>query len=157
VSAADTQEFPRISGRSLDGERYELPEDLVSRWNLIVAAFRREQQELVDEWLPWLLEQQRSRRDVAVFELPILSSAFSPFRSFIDGGMARGVGTDEARARTITVYTNVSKVVHALGLSGTDTIAVMLVDRSGRILARELGGYDERAADRLRAAISGEP
>ena len=154
MSAAGIEFFPRMTGRSLDGERYELPEDLESRWNLLVVAFRREQQEIVDEWLPWLLEQQRGHRGLAVFELPILSSAFSPVRPFIDGGMARGVGTDEARARTITVYTNVRKVVNALGMPGTDTIAVVLVDRSGRIHARELGGYEERAADRLLAVVS---
>ena len=145
--------FPRISGRSLDGERWQLPDDLPGPLNLIVAAFRREQQALADEWLPWLLELARTHRRVAVYELPILSSAFSPVRSFIDGGMARGVGTDEARARTITVYTNVRKVVHALGLSGTDTIAVLLVARSGRILARELGGFDADAAGRIEAAL----
>jgi hypothetical protein len=53
----------------------------------------------------------------------------------IDGGMARGVGTDAARARTITVYTDVGKAVRELGLPGTETIGVLLVDRSGRVLA----------------------
>ncbi len=67
--------------------------------------------------------------------------------------MARGVGTDEARARTITVYTNVRRVVLALGLSGTDTVAVMLVSGSGEILARELGGCQQGAAERLGEAL----
>jgi hypothetical protein len=40
--------LPALSGRTLDGEPYELPEDLHKRHSLIVAAFRREQQALVD-------------------------------------------------------------------------------------------------------------
>ena len=40
-----------------------------------------------------------------------------------------------------------------LGLPGTDTIGVLLVDRSGRILAREHGGFDDEKAMRLTAAL----
>lgn len=145
--------LPRLSGRSLDGRHHRLPEDLRAQHTFLLAAFRREQQALVDAWLPWLLDLEERRSDVAVYELPVLSSAYAPARRLIDGGMARGVGTDAARARTITVYTDVTKAVRELGLSGTDTIGVLLVDRSGRILAREHGGFDERKAARLAAAI----
>ena len=34
-----------------------------------------------------------------------------------------------------------------LGLPGTDTISVLLVDRSGRIRAREHGGFDDEKCD----------
>lgn len=145
--------LPQLSGRSLDGHHHELPADLRAPHTFIVAAFRREQQALVDEWLPWLSELEERRADVAVYELPILPSAYSPARCLIDGGMARGVGTAAARARTITVYTDVEKAVRALGLDGTDSIGVLLVDRSGRILAREDGGFDERKATRLAIAL----
>ena len=101
--------LPPLSGRSLDGRHHNLPGDLRAQHTFIVAAFRREQQALVDEWLPWLVDLEQRRPDVAVYELPVLSSAYSPARWFIDGGMARGVGTDAARARTITVYTDVGE------------------------------------------------
>lgn len=146
--------LPALSGRNLDGDHYELPRDLPKDYNVLVAAFRREQQALVDEWLPWLIDQEQRRGDLAVHEVPILSTAYAPVRWFIDGGMARGVGTASARARTITVYTDVGKVVRELELSGTDTIAVLLVQRSGAILARELGGFDDEKAGRITAALA---
>jgi hypothetical protein len=34
---------------------------------------------------------------------------------------------------------------------GTDTIGVLLVDRCGRILVREQGGFDDESATRLPA------
>ena len=102
----------------------------------------------MDEWLPWLVELEERRPDVAVYELPVLASVYSPARWFIDGGMARGGGND----RTITVYTHVAKAGRELGLPGTDTIGVPLVDRWGRILAREHGGFDDESATRLTAA-----
>jgi carbon monoxide dehydrogenase subunit G len=153
LGTRDPARLPPLSGRSLDGRHHHLPDDLREQHTLIVTAFRREQQALVDEWLPWLLDLEERRPEVAVYELPVLSSAYSPARWFIDGGMARGVGTDAARARTITVYTDVAKAVRELGLPGTDTIAVLLVDRSGHILAREHGGLDDEKTTRLTAAL----
>ena len=62
-----------------------------------------------------------------------------------------------ARIRPITVYTNVEKVVDNLGLVGTDRIAALIVERSGRILAREIGGFEERKAQRLAASLAPTP
>ena len=124
---------------------------------MLVVAFRREQQRLVDQWLPWLLDLDQNRADVAVYELPVLSSVYGPARWFIDGGMTRGIPDASARARTITVYTNVDKVLDNLGLAGTDTIAVLIVERSGRIFARETGGFEEQKAQRLAASLAPTP
>jgi hypothetical protein len=132
LGGRDPARLPPLSGRGLDGRHHQLPADLRAQHTFIVAAFRREQQALVDEWLPWLVDLAERRADVAVYELPVLSSAYSPVRWLIDGGMARGVGTDAARARTI---------------------GVLLVDRSGRILAREPGGFDHEKAIRVAAAL----
>ena len=69
-------------------------------------------------------------------------------------GLTRSVRNIARRVRTITVYTDVRKVVDNLGLASTDTIAVLLVGRSGAILAGELGGFDEQRADRLASALA---
>ena len=149
--------WPHLSGRALDGEPYQLPGDLHRRHTFLIVAFRREQQALVDQWLPWLLAFAQRSSDMAVYEVPVLSTAYRPARWFIDGGMARGVGSDSARARTITIYTDVGKLVSALGLPGTETIAVLLIERSGRILATELGGFDQQKAKRLADARRPQP
>ena len=71
--------------------------------------------------------------------------------------MTRGILDASARARTITVYTDVRKVLDNLGLAGTDTIAVLLVERSGRVLASEVGGFQEQKAERLAASLAPTP
>ena len=146
-----------LAGRALDGTEYGLPGDLAKQHNFFVVAFRREQQRLVDAWLPWLIGLEQRRSDVAVYELPVLSSVYGPARWFIDGGMTRGIPDAAVRARTITVYTDVRKVVDNLGVAGTDTIAVLIVERSGRILATEVGGFEEQKAERLAAALAPMP
>ena len=157
LAPAQPQRLSPLSGRALDGKEYELPGDLAKQHNFIVVAFRREQQRVVDQWLPWLIELEQHRSDVAVYELPVLSSVYGPARWFIDGGMTRGIPDASARARTITVYTDVGKAVDNLGLAGTDTIAVLIVERSGRILASEVGGFDEQKAERLAASLTPTP
>jgi carbon monoxide dehydrogenase subunit G len=157
LAPSQPQTLSPLAGRALDGKEYELPSDLANRHNLLVVAFRREQQRLVDQWLPWLLDLEQHRADVAVYELPVLSSVYGPARWFIDGGMTRGIPDASARARTITVYTNVDKVLDNLGLAGTDTIAVLIVERSGCILARVTGGFEEQKAQRLAASLAPTP
>jgi hypothetical protein len=71
--------------------------------------------------------------------------------------MTRGIPDATARARTITVYTDVRKVVDGLGLAGTDTIAVLVVEPSGRIRASENGGFEEEKTQRLAAALASPP
>jgi hypothetical protein len=71
--------------------------------------------------------------------------------------MTRGIQDAADRARTITIYTDVRKVVDDLGLAGTDTIAVLIVERSGRILASEVGAFEEQKAQRLAASLAPTP
>jgi Polyketide cyclase / dehydrase and lipid transport len=157
LAPSQPQTLSPLSGRALDGKEYELPGDLAKQRTLLVVAFRREQQRVIDQWLPWLIELEQRRPDVAVYELPVLSSVYGPARWFIDGGMTRGIPDASARARTITVYTDVAKVVENLGLAGTDAIAVLIVERSARILASEVGGFEEQKAERLAAALAPTP
>ena len=142
-----------LRGRGLDGRPLELPDDLAKPYNLLLVAFRREQQQLVDQWLPWATELEAERDDLSVYELPVISSRYRPTRRYVDGGMVRGIPDPVARARTITVYTDVRSVVANLGLVGTETIAVLVVGNDGRIIARERGCFEAQKAERLATAL----
>jgi carbon monoxide dehydrogenase subunit G len=77
LTSTQAGELSPLSGRSLDGRSYELPGDLAKPYNLIVVAFKREQQRPVDQWLPWLTRLEQEREDVAVYELPVLPPTYS--------------------------------------------------------------------------------
>ncbi|HSO98640.1 MAG TPA: SDR family NAD(P)-dependent oxidoreductase, partial [Solirubrobacteraceae bacterium] len=53
LAPSQPQTLSSLSGRALDGKEYELPGDLAKPYNFLVVAFRREQQRVVDQWLPW--------------------------------------------------------------------------------------------------------
>jgi hypothetical protein len=45
--------FPRLAARDLEGQVRSLPDDFAGTRNLVVVAFRREQQSMVDSWIAW--------------------------------------------------------------------------------------------------------
>ena len=154
---SDDLRFPEIQAQSLDRERYDLPGDFEGRRNVAVVAFRREQQQMVDTWLPFLLALEAERDDLRIYEIPAISRRWGPARRFIDGGMAAGIADRDACARTLTSYTNVGLVQQALGLPDDATIATVLTDRDGRITWMTTGAFTERAGADLGAALATPP
>jgi len=148
--------FPEIQARSLEREHYDLPAEFEGRRNVAVVAFRREQQQLVDTWLPFLLALEAEHDDLRVYEIPTISRRWAPARWFIDGGMAVGIADRQACARTLTSYTDVGHVQRALGLRDDTTIATVLTGRDGRITWMTTGAFTERAGADLRAALATE-
>ena len=148
--------FPQIRARSLEREHYDLPAEFEGRRNVAVVAFRREQQQLVDTWLPFLLTLEAGHDDLRVYEIPAISQRWAPARWFIDGGMAVGIADQQARARTLTSYTDVGHVQRALGLRDDTTIATVLTGRDGRITWMTTGAFTDRAGEDLSVALATE-
>jgi hypothetical protein len=149
--------FPRLAARDLDGREVMLPAGLPGEWNVVVIAFRRQQQELVDSWVPWLEERAAEMPWLRFVELPALGLRWQPARPVIDGGMAAAIRDQQTRRRTLTVYTDVRRVTAPLGIGGRSTIWLFLVDRAGRVRWRGSGGWDPAAAAELAEALAGLP
>lgn len=130
-----------------------LPEAFSGDPNLVVVAFRREQQSTVDSWVAWFDSIAPELPRLRCYEVPVIATRWSPGRRVIDGGMARAVRTAEARRRTLTVYTDVRRVTDALAIGDTGTVAVLLVDSNGWVRWRTTGPATAGAGDELLAAL----
>jgi hypothetical protein len=153
LATAEQKRFPGIEARGLDGRRYRIPGDFEDETAILVVAFHRSQQHEVDGWMPALLAVEARHPGVRVYELPTISRSWSPLRWMIDGGMTRGIPDPAARARTLTAYTDVDRVVEALGLGGTDEIAIAVVGAKGIVLRQAGGDFDEAKLADLVAAL----
>lgn len=131
----------------------ELPQALAGDPSVVIVAFERGQQAMVDSWLPLLSELQRLSPGIEVYEMPTISRRWLPARRLIDGGMRAAIPDPETRRHTITTYTDVGVVLEALDLDGTSTIAVVVVDPGGTILWQGLGGYRATLAAELAEAV----
>ena len=149
----DFGRFPRVDGRNLEGERFTLPADFGGQVNVVLVAFKREQQHDVDTWMPLLNRIAQANTSLRVYELPTLGRRYRLMRSFIDGGMRAGIPDRAVRAATVTLYIDKSPFRRALGLRDEDRIYVLLVDREGRVHWRTDGAFDAQAGAELESAV----
>lgn len=146
--------FPIVSGSSLDGKRFNLPRDLKGKVNIVIIAFRREQTDLIEQWAGPLKDILKTDPSLELYELPTLGLSYSPFRWWIDGGMRAGIVDEEARRRTITIYTNKRNFKVQLGILNEETIHIFLVGKDGRIISRVQGNFTEEKYRQLQNTIS---
>lgn len=150
VVAADTLgRFPGVEGSNLEDEHFKLPSDFKGELNVVLVAFRREQQIDVDSWMPFLKTVGESRRDLRVYELPTLGRRYRLMRPFIDGGMRRGIPDSAVRAATITLYIDKAPFRESLRIPDEDRIYVLLVNQKGQVFWRAEGRFDERTGAEL--------
>lgn len=148
------QHFPNVSGSNLDGKRFNLPRDLKGKVNIVIIAFRREQTDLIEQWAGPLKDIMKTYRFLELYELPTLGLNYSPFRWWIAGGMRAGIVDEEARRRTITIYTNKRNFKAQLEIPNEETIYIFLVGKDGRIISRVQGDFTEEKSREIQNAIS---
>ena len=142
-------QFPRLAARNLEGHALILPEAFAGSMNLVLLAFQREQQSIVDPWISWFDTISATHPGLRCYEIPMIGRRWSPARRFIDGSMAQAVREPEARRRTVTVYTDVRRVMDTLAIDSANTVTVLLVDADGRLRYRATGAPSEQLTREL--------
>lgn len=145
--------FPRLAARNLEGRDVEVPDAFDGERNVVVVAFQRQHQDLVDSWVPWLEEHAAADPEFRFYELPTIGRIWAPVRNFIDGGMAAAIRDPVILRRTLTIYGDVNKLTTPLGIDDRSTIALFLVDGSHTVRWSGAGGFDDEAARDLDRAL----
>ena len=149
----DNATFPDIAARDLQGKDVQLPAAFSGERNVVIVAFQRNHQTLVDSWVPWLEEQAASDPDLRFYELPTIGRLWAPARRFIDGGMAAAIREPVILQRTFTIYGDVNRLVQPLGIGSRSTIAVLLVDAKAMVQWHGSGPLTEASARELDGAL----
>lgn len=145
--------FPELKASNLEGKQFLLPRDLEGDRNLVLVAFKREQQKEIDTWLKEMKRFEEIDPKLEYYELPTISRLNAFSRWFIDSGMRHGIPDKSARARTITLYIEKDPFEKSLQIPTEDKIYPMLVNRKGDVLWRSEGPFDESKAESLRQAL----
>jgi hypothetical protein len=135
--------FPSVEGKALTGDKFKVPEDLTKRYNLILVAFQREQQEDIDTWIPGLEELEKAREDFRFYEFPVLPEMNAMVRWFIYQGMRGGITSEEARTRTVTFHLDKERFTKHLGIESEDQIYLFMVNPEGLVLWKDSGIWSE--------------
>jgi hypothetical protein len=136
----DEHKLPMLHARDLNGHRRILPDDLPAKKTLLLIAFKRQQQESVDSWIGGL-DLNSPHNNISWLELPLLHKGWKWIAPWINQGMRYGITEKKLRAHVVTIYTDRSSFLKAMGLTSTQLIAAVVVDPDGRILETVLGDY----------------
>lgn len=145
--------FPALEARNLQGVDVAIPDAFDGQRNVVIVAFQRNHQDLVDSWVPWLDLRAATDAGLRFYEVPTIGRLWAPMRPFIDGGMAAAIREPAILQRTLTVYGDVNRLTRPLGIEDRSTISVFLVDRGGAVRWRGTGRFDPDVAKELDTAL----
>ena len=145
--------FPTVSGENLEGRTFTLPRDFEQKRNVLVIAFKREQQRESETWAPFIQRLTREYADLAFYELPTIA-ALNPLRRWWINSAMRSVLPDPGtRHATITLYIEKEPFKQALEIPDEESIYTLLVDQMGTILWRSQGPLSQEKERGLMAFL----
>jgi hypothetical protein len=145
--------FPKVKGMNLEGVEKNLPQDFQGKKNIVIVAFKREQQQDVDTWIKAFDEVVKANPELALYELPVLQKFNFLMRFNINNGMRYGIPSKEARERTICLYLDKTSFKNKLALVSEDQIVVFLVDDKGQIKSKIFGAAIPATIDHLKELL----
>jgi hypothetical protein len=141
--------FPPLDAETLEKRAVRLPGDFAGERNLLLVAFQHKQQALIDTWskrAPALAALDPALR---VYEIPAIKKMPGPIRWMIASGMRRGIADAATRDRTIALFIDKAPFERALRIDDESTVYALVVNRTGEVLWRAAGAYDDAAGARL--------
>ena len=129
-----------------------LPQQLPSERTLAIVVFKNAQQDEAQGWIDGLRLNQQS--SIAWVRMPVFSDRGDEAkrREKEASLLARYPSADD-RARIMAIVANKDAFVRATGLTSTDRVSVLVLDRSGNVLAKAQGPYDPAKAQALRETV----
>jgi hypothetical protein len=149
--------FPTVKGSNLERRLYTLPGELDGDRNLVILAFWRHHQTLVDTWMPLARRLQQRHPDLVAYELPVIETRSKLSQWFVDSGMRAGIPDRSTREHTITLYVDKASFLHPLGIEDDTTIYALLIDRAGNVLWHASGPVDAEKEAALSDYLDAHP
>jgi hypothetical protein len=146
--------FPVLPAETLSGRTLLFPDAVDGKVTLIVLAFRRPAQAMVDSWMIPAKDRYGSHSEFAFFEVPMLGGGWRMVSGFIDSGMRAGIAP-EHHAHVATSYGDAGRFRDELGISNTALAYAYLLDREGRIVTARSGAASGTNLKELFATIDG--
>jgi len=102
-------------------------------------GFVRGHQKDINDWIDIVPALEMDFPALRFYEVPVIDESGPLFRWWLNNGMRIGVVDNEARSRTITVYTDREDFSEAIGLTTLYRIETLLLDSEARIIWRRSG------------------
>ena len=131
--------FPTISGKNLNKQKISIPDDYVDKNLVVIVAFQRWHQELVDTMIA-NLEQHNIQDTHYIIEVPVVSQLSLLRRMRLDAIMRAGIRDYAIRERTITIYTDKEEFKQKLAIEGEGEIHWYVIKPSSKSIVKRGSG-----------------
>jgi hypothetical protein len=136
-SASSAAVLPRVTAYALDRAKVTLPTDFASPLNLLILSFQRDQQSVVDGWLPQLTAG--STPSVQTWLLPVSQQENGLYRWWLNASLRSSLPASQPRRYTVPLYVNKAQFLRSLQVSSEQEVVLLLTDKTGRVLWRAAG------------------
>lgn len=150
--------FPEVSGEALNGDAWNIPQDLAGKPAIVIMGYVQDAQFDIDRWLLGIVQVETP---VPFLELPTIKGmAPRMFKGRIDEGMRGGIPKEDWRG-VVTIWGDDAKRVVALtGNEKPNNARVALLDAEGKIAWFADRGFSPGGMlelDRKARELLGEP
>lgn len=137
--------LPAFSASNLNREPVMIPEGLKAERTLLLLNFKRGQGQDIEGWISGL--RLRDDPSLAWLRMPVLADDGDPSRRIdVEGRLLARHTAPNERANVVPVFTDQVAFLKSAGLSRTDVVYAVVVNRHGEVLARAEGPFDDDKA-----------
>lgn len=156
LSAASAQTLPDIKAETVAGAAKQLPGDLAESKTVMVLSFQKEHRETSNAWRPHLSKLAASPEidwlEVAFIDLPYLATFFTS-EDEVRKKYREGLTDSTTREHVAIVFDSADSVTKAFSISDTSKVAVVVVDKSGKMTFKASGGPSDANVGAIKKAV----
>jgi hypothetical protein len=139
--------LPAVTAYALDRAKVTLPADFAAPLNLLILSFQRDQQSVVEGWLPVLTPGGT----VQTWVLPISQRENGLYRWWLNASLRGSLPPTQPRRYTVPLYVNKAQFLHSVQVFSEQDVVLLLTDKAGHVLWRTAGPV----TDSKKAELSG--
>jgi hypothetical protein len=140
--------LPSVTAYALDRAKVTLPADFAAPLNLLVLSFQRDQQPAVDGWVPVVAGINGANVRLQPWLLPVGPRENILYRWWLNASLRGSLAASQPRHYTVPLYVDKVAFLRSLRVPSEQQIVVLVTDRAGHVLWREVGPVtdDKKAA-----------
>jgi hypothetical protein len=146
--------FPPLISYSLSHAKLNLPADFAGQLNLLFISFQPEQQTQVETWMPVARALQHTNFIFHWYRLPVSSRENIVFRWWENSSMRSDETDPEMWPWIVPLYIDKDDFRRRLQIPNERQIAVILIDKNGRVLWRAEGPLTAGKRNSLTATVA---
>jgi len=147
VAGLYAEQFPRVEGENLLGQKTALPDAAAGHAAVIVIGFTHASQNQTKAWTA------RLQHELPIYSIAVLEDAPRLVRGMAVHGMKGGVPEDQ-RDHFVVLYHNEKELKQAAGFDQPNDAYVLLLDKDGAIQWRFHGPVTDPATEELKSQAS---